>query len=135
MLQKNKPITWNKDWKPGPYPRTKEERITAAKKYNMLPEDYEPYPEEEGYGDYPMFEKFHMESRNPFEAYDYPELKRNYGEPVHPDYDICLEDKVNFQQKFRTPIYKQLLYVVVAVSLYTGLILYGEFHPTDTKKE
>ncbi|CAL1271902.1 unnamed protein product [Larinioides sclopetarius] len=74
--------TWNKDWKPGPYPRTKEERIAAAKKYKMLPEDYEPYPEEEGYGDYPMFKKFHMESRHPFEAYDYPELKRNYGEPI-----------------------------------------------------
>ncbi|CAL1271901.1 unnamed protein product [Larinioides sclopetarius] len=73
---------WNKDWKPGPYPRTKEERIAAAKKYKMLPEDYEPYPEEEGYGDYPMFKKFHMESRHPFEAYDYPELKRNYGEPI-----------------------------------------------------
>lgn len=48
----------------------------------MIPEDYEPYPEEEGYGDYPMFKQFHNESRDPFEPYDYWCLKRNFGEPV-----------------------------------------------------
>lgn len=75
-------LAWNKDWKPGPYPRTEEERIAAAKKYNMLPEDYEPYPEEEGYGDYPKFEPIHMEFLTDHELYDFDNLKRNYGQPV-----------------------------------------------------
>ncbi len=48
---------WNYEWSPGPYPRTKEERLAAAKKYNLQPEDYEPYPEDGflgmGLGDYP----------------------------------------------------------------------------------
>lgn len=48
---------WNYEWTPGPYPRTKEERLAAAKKYNLQPEDYEPYPEDGylgmGLGDYP----------------------------------------------------------------------------------
>ncbi|GFT27544.1 NADH dehydrogenase 1 beta subcomplex subunit 8, mitochondrial [Nephila pilipes] len=135
IIARNSSITtWNKDWKPGPYPRTEEQRIAAAKKYNMLPEDYEPYPEEEGFGDYPMFKPFHMESRNPFEAYDFPELKRNYGEPIHPDYDLCLEDKVNFQRKFRTTPWKMLLYVVIAGTLYTSILLYGEWYPTDQRR-
>jgi NADH dehydrogenase (ubiquinone) 1 beta subcomplex subunit 8 len=32
---------WNKDFKPGPYPRTPEEREAAAKKYGLLPEEYQ----------------------------------------------------------------------------------------------
>ncbi|GBL53899.1 hypothetical protein AVEN_6522-1, partial [Araneus ventricosus] len=88
----------------------------------------------EGIGDYPKFEKFHMESRNPFAPYDYPELKRNYGEPLHPDYDICIEDKVNFQTKYWTPPWKMLLYVVSGVTIYSTLILYGEFNPVDNRR-
>lgn len=71
---------------PGPYPKTEAERIAAARKYNMIPEDYEPYPEEEGFGDYPMFKPVHMENRSDFEVYDFPVLKRNYGEPVSKSY-------------------------------------------------
>ena len=48
---------WNYQWMPGPYPRTKEERLAAAKKYNLEPEDYKPFPEDGylgmGLGDYP----------------------------------------------------------------------------------
>ena len=29
---------WVRDWKPGPPPKTAEERIAAAKKYNLIPE-------------------------------------------------------------------------------------------------
>lgn len=39
-------LDWNKDWKPGQYPKTDEERRAAAKKYGLLPEDYKPYPDE-----------------------------------------------------------------------------------------
>lgn len=37
---------WNKDYKPGPYPQTEKERIAAAKKYNLLPEEYKPYADD-----------------------------------------------------------------------------------------
>lgn len=39
---------WNRDWKPGKYPDTVEEREAAAKKYGMRVEDYEPYDPEVG---------------------------------------------------------------------------------------
>lgn len=37
-------IDWNKDFKPGPLPTNEEERRAAAKKYGLLPEEYETYP-------------------------------------------------------------------------------------------
>merc|ERR1712099_152797 len=57
---------WNYLWKPGPYPETEEERLAAAKKYGLIPEDYKPYPPDafwnehvgpQGLGDYPMLQK------------------------------------------------------------------------------
>lgn len=77
-------IDWNKDWKPGPYPVTEEEKVAAAKKYGLRREDYKPYPDDGfGFGDYPDLGQIGMESKDPFEDWDMPELKRNFGEPVH----------------------------------------------------
>ncbi|XP_015917092.2 NADH dehydrogenase [ubiquinone] 1 beta subcomplex subunit 8, mitochondrial [Parasteatoda tepidariorum] len=123
--------TWNKDWKPGPYPRTKEEKIAAAKKYYMLPEDYEPYPEEEGFGDYPKFKMVHMENRNPHEPYDWESLKRNYCEPMHPDFDLCVEDKINFDKKFKTPLWRQFIYLATGVTLWMTIGYWDITHPLD----
>lgn len=35
-----------------------------------------------GYGDYPKLPDTPAEDRSPWEDWDIPELKRNYGEPV-----------------------------------------------------
>ena len=76
-------LDWNKDWKPGPYPRTEKERIAAAKKYGMRPEDYQPYPDDGmGYGDYPMLPRVSAEAKDPYACWDVPSIKRNFGEPV-----------------------------------------------------
>lgn len=74
---------WNKDFKPAPYPTTEEERVAAAKKYNLLPQDYKSYPDDGvGYGDYPHLPDVPVETKDPYYPYDSPELKRNFGEPV-----------------------------------------------------
>lgn len=74
---------WNKDYKPAPFPQTDAERAAAAKKYNLLPEEYKPYADTGmGYGDYPQLPDKPTESRDPYYPYDYPELKRNFNEPV-----------------------------------------------------
>ena len=74
---------WNKDWQPGPYPRTAKERAAAAKKYGLLPEDYEPYPDDGmGYGDYPKLPPVPTIRKSQYEQYDLPYLRRNYGETV-----------------------------------------------------
>lgn len=80
---------WNKDWKPGPYPKTEEERRAAAKKYNLIPEDYEPYDDKDGlgYGDYPKLPLKSAEGKDPYHHWDITHLKKNYGEPV--SFKIC----------------------------------------------
>jgi len=87
---------WNKDWKPGPFPKTSEERAAAAKKYGLRVEDYEPYPDDGmGYGDYPKLPRISTESRSPNDQWDIPQMKRNFGEPLHVDADLLTEDKWN----------------------------------------
>lgn len=85
---------WNKDWKPGPYPKTDAERIAAAKKYGLLPQDYEPYPDDGlGYGDYPKLPIVSADMKDSLYNWDYPEMKRDFGEPVNIVYflKICID--------------------------------------------
>jgi NADH dehydrogenase (ubiquinone) 1 beta subcomplex subunit 8 len=85
---------WNKDFKPAPFPQTQKEREAAAKKYGIPIEEYEPYPDDGlGYGDYPKLKNESIELRDPYYAYDYPEHKRNFNEPLHADIDLYSEDR------------------------------------------
>lgn len=87
---------WNKDMKPGPYPRTQQEREAAAKKYNLPIEQYEPYPDDGmGYGDYPKLKDENDDQRDPYYPYDYPELKRNFNEPLHAEWDMYSEVRLS----------------------------------------
>ena len=93
---------WNRDWKPGPYPKTPEERAAAAKKYNLSPEEYQPYPDDGmGHGDYPKLPHISADSRDPFYPWDFPEHKRNFGEPLHVNVDMYGEDRFDVSLKPR----------------------------------
>lgn len=98
---------WNKDWKPGPYPTTPEERAAAAKKYGLLPEEYEPIPDDGlGNGDYPELPDISYETKDPYNTWDYPEHRRNFGEPLHAmsniysgdRYDCNIDSKENYSR-------------------------------------
>ncbi|XP_053213370.1 NADH dehydrogenase [ubiquinone] 1 beta subcomplex subunit 8, mitochondrial-like isoform X2 [Panonychus citri] len=72
-------------FKPGPTPKTEEERRAAAAKYNMIPEDYQVWDEKLGWGDYPKFEGVGWDARDPYDDYDCEYDRYWYGEPVHID--------------------------------------------------
>nr|XP_014335555.1 PREDICTED: NADH dehydrogenase [ubiquinone] 1 beta subcomplex subunit 8, mitochondrial isoform X2 [Bos mutus] len=85
-----------KDMLPGPYPKTPEERAAAAKKYNMRVEDYEPYPDDgTGYGDYPKLPDRSQQERDPWYDWDHPDLRLNWGEPMHWDLDMYIRNRVD----------------------------------------
>uniref|UniRef100_UPI0025AE3686 NADH dehydrogenase [ubiquinone] 1 beta subcomplex subunit 8, mitochondrial n=1 Tax=Doryrhamphus excisus TaxID=161450 RepID=UPI0025AE3686 len=85
-----------KDDLPGPYPKTPEERAAAAKKYNMTVEDYEPHPDNgEGYGDYPKLPDRSQHERDPWYQWDHPDLRRNWGEPIHWHFDTFIRNRVD----------------------------------------
>jgi len=87
-LEEGETRPWNYLWQPSPYPETKEEREAAARKYGMIPEDYEPYdPTDWGLGDYPKLEKSSQDSRSGQIDWDYMADRRNFGEPMMRDYD------------------------------------------------
>lgn len=75
-------LDWNKDWKPGQFPQTPEEKRAAAKKYNLRPEDYTPY-QDDGLapGDYPYIKPYYEGHKDPDLNYDYYPFRRNYGDP------------------------------------------------------
>jgi len=129
---------WNKDWKPGPYPRTPEERAAAAKKYGMRLEDYQPYPDDGlGYGDYPMLPRVAAEARDPTEIWDMPEIRRNFGEPVHVDADILSEDKWNPTTRKRFSFVQMLTWLGVVwggiIVIYILTLPYPHYLPVMPK--
>ncbi|KAI4900932.1 hypothetical protein NFI96_001830 [Prochilodus magdalenae] len=81
---------------PGPHPQTPEERAAAAKKYNLMLEDYQPYPDDgKGFGDYPMLPNRSQQERDPWYKWDHPDLRRNWGEPIHWDFDMFIRNRVD----------------------------------------
>jgi len=130
---------WNKDWKPGPFPKTPAERAAAAKKYGLKEEDYEPYADDGmGYGDYPKLPHQSMESRDPYYPWDIPELRRNYGEPMHVDADAMVADKWDPNAKYRFSFtYMHMWFIAVfggAVAVYLLLEPYPHIHPVMSKQ-
>ncbi|KAG8228755.1 hypothetical protein J437_LFUL009677 [Ladona fulva] len=121
---------WNKDWKPGPYPQTAEEREAAAKKYGLLPREYQPYPDDGmGYGDYPKLPINSADSRDPYHPWDMPDMKKNYGELMHSNANIYGEDRYDASSTVHPPEWKQWTAFFVVVGGFTLA-----YHWLDDKK-
>jgi NADH dehydrogenase (ubiquinone) 1 beta subcomplex subunit 8 len=92
-----------KDFTPGPYPKTEAERVAAAKKYNMKPEDYKPFPDDgTGYGDYPDLPKISVDMKSTWEEYDDMGMRRNFGEPVIVTQEQVLQEKITHRRLLYT---------------------------------
>ncbi|KRT82046.1 hypothetical protein AMK59_3555 [Oryctes borbonicus] len=99
---------WNKDYKPLPYPKTQEEREAAAAKYGLTTAEYEVYPDDGlGRGDYPKLPDISGEAKDSHYPWDFPELKRNFGEPIHADVDLMGEDRYDVTKKHQIPGWMQ----------------------------
>lgn len=106
---------WNKDWMPGPTPTTPEQRAAAAKKYNLLPEEYEPEPE---YGDYPKLPMISGQSKDPWRDWDFPEHKKDFGEPLHIMHNLISEDRWDCNH-----VEKQQVHPSIQVCMYFGILI------------
>ena len=131
---------WNKDWLPGPYPKTEEERIAAAKKYGMHPKEYEPYPDDgTGYGDYPKLPFKGVALRDPNYPYDYPGQKRNFNEPIHIDIAYLCEERYAAGERERFTTTQMIItFILVFGGLYAGQHyawnIYNIFQPIMEKQ-
>lgn len=77
-------VYFEKDFFPGPYPKTEEERLKAAKKYGMQPEDYKPWENHDkwGSGDYPEIQPIGEDLKSEYEVWDDKSTKTNFNEPL-----------------------------------------------------
>lgn len=109
----------------GPYPRTKEERERAAKKYNLIPEDYEPYPEEEALGDYPMLKAIGNFNRDPYDDFDDPVGYKFYGEVYHRDADLYEWERIDplAHEKPDVPLWQKAA-TFIGVALFVPTTIY-----------
>ncbi|XP_034945716.1 NADH dehydrogenase [ubiquinone] 1 beta subcomplex subunit 8, mitochondrial [Chelonus insularis] len=108
---RNKVMT-NFDYMPGPYPKTEEERIQAAKKYGLHPAEYKPYPEDGliAPGDYPELPMIAVSQKDINYPWDDPDERRNYEEPIHFNMNLLQEDKTDigeipFYEDWKVPLY------------------------------
>merc|ERR1711868_210207 len=129
---------WNYLWKPGPYPETEEERIAAAKKYGLIPEDYKPYPRDgtwnkhigpQGLGDYPMLEPSSGDSRSGHVNWDDPDLKRNFGEPLHYNFYKQQETRYDDTTKHRYSEWQSFGMFLLAIAMFGGPYLILKDYP------
>ncbi|XP_061177194.1 NADH dehydrogenase [ubiquinone] 1 beta subcomplex subunit 8, mitochondrial-like [Saccostrea echinata] len=117
-------VYWEKDFLPGPYPKTEEERRAAAKKYGMQPEDYEPYDPELGWGtgDYPNVEPIGKDLRSDFDQYDNYRLKKNFNEPLPYDFDWV--DKVDYGCSYHPHTEREIVMFLFSL---VGFFILGEY--------
>ncbi|KAK4881585.1 hypothetical protein RN001_004904 [Aquatica leii] len=116
LLRKKHPLVftavrnhWNKDYKPGPYPKTADEHITAAKKYGLLPSEYQVYIDNgDGCGDYPKLPVQSADARDPFYPWDIPDSKRNFNETIQAEEDMYAEHRYDISMRHRVPLKVQL---------------------------
>lgn len=95
------------DWMPGPYPKTEKERIAAAKKYNLLPEEYEPLDPkwDVGMGDYPVLPNRCFDDEDPYSDYEHMADARHFGEPVHHAWEVLGGSGMNLNYPKNEPAY------------------------------
>ncbi|EUB58866.1 NADH dehydrogenase [ubiquinone] 1 beta subcomplex subunit 8, mitochondrial [Echinococcus granulosus] len=123
---------WHADWKPKPFPTTPAQREAAAKKYGLLPEDYETYePDGNCPGDYPKLEPFNELHRDPYEHYDYGHLKRNYNEPIPWFWDFYGPmgyDNYQQQLRYNEPRWRTLIRFIAPVFILFPLFYLGDMY-------
>lgn len=106
----------------GPWPRTKEERDRAARKYNLIPEDYEPHDYDDALGDYPKLKPVGAFNRDPYDDFDDIQAHRYHGEVYHVDADLYSWERIDplAAEKNNVSIWLQLaIFIGLIVSLPT----------------
>lgn len=109
----------------GPWPRTKEERERAAKKYNLIPEDYEPYPETDGFGDYPNLKAIGAYNRDWYDDFDDTTDHRFFNETLHLDYDLYLWERIDpLESEKGHWSYKKKFFIFACISASVPTLVY-----------
>jgi hypothetical protein len=91
--------------------------------YLISPSEYRPQADDGiGYGDYPDMPNISGDMKSDYESYDYPSIKRNFGEPVHIHGELMTPEKVTHKKSFDGRSHMQrLLVFLTTVTVVFGL--------------
>lgn len=131
MVTSSRGCGWTKDWMPGPPPKTPEERAAAARRYNLIPEDYDTYPEEDAWGDYPKLPMVGMDARDPYDDWDHHYYRRNYGEPLHHQYDMMTAQRNDPNARWPYPGWHMALQFIGMMTVF--YVIYEIFEYFDLR--
>jgi len=121
---------WVEDDMPKPYPKTQKERLEAAKRYGLLPHEYEPYPDDGmGKGDYPHLPDIGADSKDPNYPWDYPEYRKNYGECWHAHADVLGEDRCDPKKDWQVSHRTMLMYLFGTIAAAFGIVYLLDPYP------
>lgn len=123
---------------PGKWPKTREEHEKAADKYNMHPDEYKPFNNDDGTapGDYPDLPLIGAEAKDPYYPWDFPQHKRNYGEPLHVDFFVMIHER--FPHGVRQPIdlfLASCIFVGAVTIAVTLCFIFPKYNPPVLKKQ
>ncbi|XP_071859831.1 NADH:ubiquinone oxidoreductase subunit ASHI [Bombus fervidus] len=82
---------------PGPYPKTEEEWIAAAEKYNMHIDEYKAYaPDKSSLVDYPNLPLISAEAKDPYYPWDHPGPRTCHGETLSEHFHLLQGDRCDY---------------------------------------
>ncbi|CAK9813461.1 NADH dehydrogenase [ubiquinone] 1 beta subcomplex subunit 8, mitochondrial [Anthophora plagiata] len=112
----------------GRYPKTEEERLKAAAKYDLHPDEYKPYPDDHnGSGDYPDLPYIGADAKDPYYPWDYGITKTNYGEALPLEADLLGGDRCSYGIRKRISDGTASIYFVGGLAF---ALLLGYLSPT-----
>ncbi|RZF42765.1 hypothetical protein LSTR_LSTR013354 [Laodelphax striatellus] len=133
---------WNKDFQPGfDIPKTPEEKAAVAKKYNLLPEEYQPHQELHdiglSMGDYPKVPDVAEVRKDIYYPYDLPTVRQNYGEARSPNMLFLTGEKSdpNYHEVNRWKDWQMFLALFgTVVFMFSGCLVDLKFFPPVAKR-
>ncbi|XP_076631857.1 NADH:ubiquinone oxidoreductase subunit ASHI [Colletes latitarsis] len=131
-----KPVQLRK-WMPGRFPKTEEERVKAAEKYDMHPHEYVAGPiDEVNCGDYPDLPWIGAEAKDPYYPWDFPALRRNFNEPMHRQYDAMGEDRWAYGVRTQYDYFRcSIIFVVFFISSFIIFYVCPNSKPALAEKQ
>ena len=96
----------------------------------MIPEDYEPFPDDgEGVGDYPNLKPSSGDSRSGLVDWDIPEYKRNFGEPLRYNYEMTWETRFDDTSRMVVSDAEAWAFFIGIMSFFIGVHLIARQYP------
>uniref|UniRef100_A0A915KVH6 NADH dehydrogenase [ubiquinone] 1 beta subcomplex subunit 8, mitochondrial n=1 Tax=Romanomermis culicivorax TaxID=13658 RepID=A0A915KVH6_ROMCU len=127
------PGWWVEDHYPRKLPETEEERRKSARKYGIREGDYKPLPLDACMGEYPDLGIISYELRDPYENWSDTMYRRNFNEPMSPDFMYYLPYRLSYTGTEKYSHGKNfLILLLMTIGMITAFYVSLRYGPSAT---